>query len=157
MTDDQISRRIEDYSTLDNDDYLLFMQLLGAWAAIIVYLANIDFAKYISDRQSYWIALLCIALSIAITYLFTRRNNRTRIQGIFSVIIGAGIYTMYIYWNIYTAIFRNIVKIVGLAGVMLVLDVRLAAISFVLMPHTSNAVAVAQQFLPISAPRPNSS
>ena len=30
--------------------------------------------------------------------------------------------------------FRNIVKIVGLAGVMLVLDVRLAAISFVLMP-----------------------
>ena len=118
MTDDQISRRIEDYSTLDNDDYLLFMQLLGAWAAIIVYLANIDFAKYISDRQSYWIALLCIALSIAITYLFTRRNNRTRIQGIFSVIIGAGIYTMYIYWNIYTAIFRNIVKITFiLAGI----------------------------------------
>ena len=36
--------------------------------------------------------------------------------------------------GILVQLFRNIVKIVGLAGVMLVLDVRLAAISFVLMP-----------------------
>ena len=38
------------------------------------------------------------------------------------------------YSGILVQLFRNIVKIVGLAGVMLVLDVRLAAISFVLMP-----------------------
>lgn len=37
------------------------------------------------------------------------------------------------YSGILVQLFRNIVKIVGLAGVMLVLDVRLAAISFVLM------------------------
>lgn len=36
------------------------------------------------------------------------------------------------YSGILVQLFRNIVKIVGLAGVMLVLDVRLAAISFVL-------------------------
>ena len=38
------------------------------------------------------------------------------------------------YSGILVQLFRNIVKIVGLAGVMLVLDVRLAAMSFVLMP-----------------------
>lgn len=38
------------------------------------------------------------------------------------------------YSGILVQLFRNIVKIVGLAGVMLVLGVRLAAISFVLMP-----------------------
>lgn len=38
------------------------------------------------------------------------------------------------YSGILVQLFRNIVKIVGLAGVMLMLDVRLAAISFVLMP-----------------------
>lgn len=38
------------------------------------------------------------------------------------------------YSGILVQLFRNIVKIVGLAGVMLVLDVRLAAVSFVLMP-----------------------
>ena len=37
------------------------------------------------------------------------------------------------YSGILVQLFRNIVKIVGLVGVMLVLDVRLAAISFVLM------------------------
>ena len=41
--------------------------------------------------------------------------------------------------------FRNIVKIVGLAGVMLVLDVRLAAISFVLMPLVIGLTVLCQK------------
>lgn len=42
-------------------------------------------------------------------------------------------------------LFRNIVKIVGLAGVMLVLDVRLAAISFVLMPLVIGLTVLCQK------------
>ena len=49
------------------------------------------------------------------------------------------------YSGILVQLFRNIVKIVGLAGVMLVLDVRLAAISFVLMPLVSGLTVLCQK------------
>lgn len=49
------------------------------------------------------------------------------------------------YSGILVQIFRNIVKIVGLAGVMLVLDVRLAAISFVLMPLVIGLTVLCQK------------
>ena len=49
------------------------------------------------------------------------------------------------YSGILVQLFRNIVKIVGLAGVMLVLDVRLAAISFVLMPLVIGLTALCQK------------
>lgn len=49
------------------------------------------------------------------------------------------------YSGILVQLFRNIVKIVGLAGVMLVLDVRLAAISFVLMPLVIGLTVVCQK------------
>lgn len=47
--------------------------------------------------------------------------------------------------GILVQLFRNIVKIVGLAGVMLVLDVRLAAISFVLMPLVIGLTVLCQK------------
>ena len=50
-----------------------------------------------------------------------------------------------IYSGILVQLFRNIVKIVGLAGVMLVLDVRLAAISFVLMPLVIGLTVLCQK------------
>lgn len=50
------------------------------------------------------------------------------------------------YSGILVQLFRNIVKIVGLAGVMLVLDVRLAAISFVLMPLVIGLTVLCQKF-----------
>lgn len=49
------------------------------------------------------------------------------------------------YSGILVQLFRNIVKIVGLAGVMLVLDVRLAAISFVLMPLVISLTVLCQK------------
>lgn len=49
------------------------------------------------------------------------------------------------YSGILVQLFRNIVKIVGLAGVMLVLDVRLAAISFVLMPFVIGFTVLCQK------------
>lgn len=49
------------------------------------------------------------------------------------------------YSGILIQLFRNIVKIVGLAGVMLVLDVRLAAISFVLMPLVIGLTVLCQK------------
>lgn len=49
------------------------------------------------------------------------------------------------YSGILVQLFRNIVKIVGLAGVMLVLDVRLAAISFVLMPLVIGLMVLCQK------------
>ena len=49
------------------------------------------------------------------------------------------------YSGILVQLFRNIVKIVGLAGVMLVLDVRLAAISFVLMPLVIGLTVMCQK------------
>ena len=49
------------------------------------------------------------------------------------------------YSCILVQLFRNIVKIVGLAGVMLVLDVRLAAISFVLMPLVIGLTVLCQK------------
>ena len=49
------------------------------------------------------------------------------------------------YSGILVQLFRNIVKIVGLAGVMLVLDVRLAAISFVLMPPVIGLTVLCQK------------
>lgn len=49
------------------------------------------------------------------------------------------------YSGILAQLFRNIVKIVGLAGVMLVLDVRLAAISFVLMPLVIGLTVLCQK------------
>ena len=49
------------------------------------------------------------------------------------------------YSGILVQLFRYIVKIVGLAGVMLVLDVRLAAISFVLMPLVIGLTVLCQK------------
>lgn len=49
------------------------------------------------------------------------------------------------YSGILVQLFRNIVKIVGLAGVMLVLDVRFAAISFVLMPLVIGLTVLCQK------------
>ena len=49
------------------------------------------------------------------------------------------------YSGILVQLFRNIVKIVGLAGVMLVLDVRLAALSFVLMPLVIGLTVLCQK------------
>lgn len=49
------------------------------------------------------------------------------------------------YSGILVQLFRNIVKIVGLAGVMLALDVRLAAISFVLMPLVIGLTVLCQK------------
>ena len=49
------------------------------------------------------------------------------------------------YSGILVQLFRNIVKILGLAGVMLVLDVRLAAISFVLMPLVIGLTVLCQK------------
>lgn len=49
------------------------------------------------------------------------------------------------YSGILVQLFRNIVKIVGLAGVMLVLDVRLAAISFVLIPLVIGLTVLCQK------------
>lgn len=49
------------------------------------------------------------------------------------------------YSGILVQLFRNIVKIVELAGVMLVLDVRLAAISFVLMPLVIGLTVLCQK------------
>ena len=49
------------------------------------------------------------------------------------------------YSGILVQLFRTIVKIVGLAGVMLVLDVRLAAISFVLMPLVIGLTVLCQK------------
>ena len=49
------------------------------------------------------------------------------------------------YSGILVQLFRNIVKIVGLAGVMRVLDVRLAAISFVLMPLVIGLTVLCQK------------
>lgn len=49
------------------------------------------------------------------------------------------------YSGIPVQLFRNIVKIVGLAGVMLVIDVRLAAISFVLMPLVIGLTVLCQK------------
>lgn len=49
------------------------------------------------------------------------------------------------YSGILVQLFRNIVKIVGLAGVMLVLDVRLAAISFMLMPLVIGLTVLCQK------------
>ena len=49
------------------------------------------------------------------------------------------------YSGMLVQLFRNIVKIVGLAGVMLVLDVRLAAISFVLMPLVIGLTVLCQK------------
>ena len=49
------------------------------------------------------------------------------------------------YSGILIQLFRNIVKIVGLAGVMLVLDVRRAAISFVLMPLVIGLTVLCQK------------
>lgn len=49
------------------------------------------------------------------------------------------------YSGILVQLFRNIVKIVGLAGVMLVLDVRLAAISYVLMPLVIGLTVLCQK------------
>lgn len=49
------------------------------------------------------------------------------------------------YSGVLVQLFRNIVKIVGLAGVMLVLDVRLAAISFVLMPLVIGLTVLCQK------------
>lgn len=49
------------------------------------------------------------------------------------------------YSGILVQLFRNIVKIVGLAGVMLVLDVRLDAISFVLMPLVIGLTVLCQK------------
>lgn len=49
------------------------------------------------------------------------------------------------YSGILVQLFRNIVKIVGLAGVMLVLDVRLATISFVLMPLVIGLTVLCQK------------
>lgn len=49
------------------------------------------------------------------------------------------------YSGILVQLFRNIVKIVGLAGVMLVLDVRLAAIAFVLMPLVIGLTVLCQK------------
>lgn len=49
------------------------------------------------------------------------------------------------YSGILVQLFRNIVKIVGLACVMLVLDVRLAAISFVLMPLVIGLTVLCQK------------
>lgn len=49
------------------------------------------------------------------------------------------------YSGILVQLFRNIVKIVGLAGVMLVLDVRLGAISFVLMPLVIGLTVLCQK------------
>lgn len=49
------------------------------------------------------------------------------------------------YSGILVQLFRNILKIVGLAGVMLVLDVRLAAISFVLMPLVIGLTVLCQK------------
>ena len=49
------------------------------------------------------------------------------------------------YSGILVQLFRNIVKIVGLAGVILVLDVRLAAISFVLMPLVIGLTVLCQK------------
>lgn len=49
------------------------------------------------------------------------------------------------YSGILVQLFRNIVKIVGLAGVMLVLDVRIAAISFVLMPLVIGLTVLCQK------------
>lgn len=49
------------------------------------------------------------------------------------------------YSGILVQLSRNIVKIVGLAGVMLVLDVRLAAISFVLMPLVIGLTVLCQK------------
>lgn len=49
------------------------------------------------------------------------------------------------YSGILVQLFRNTVKIVGLAGVMLMLDVRLAAISFVLMPLVIGLTVLCQK------------
>ena len=49
------------------------------------------------------------------------------------------------YSGILVQLFRNIVKIVGLAGVMLMLDVGLAAISFVLMPLVIGLTVLCQK------------
>lgn len=49
------------------------------------------------------------------------------------------------YSGILVQLFRNIVKIVGLAGVMLMLDVRLAAISFVLVPLVIGLTVLCQK------------
>lgn len=49
------------------------------------------------------------------------------------------------YSGILVQLFRNIVKIVGLAGVMLVIDVRLAVISFVLMPLVIGLTVLCQK------------
>lgn len=49
------------------------------------------------------------------------------------------------YSGILVQLFRNIVKIVGLVGVTLVLDVRLAAISFVLMPLVIGLTVLCQK------------
>lgn len=49
------------------------------------------------------------------------------------------------YSGILVQLFRNIVKIVGLVGVMLVLDVRFAAISFVLMPLVIGLTVLCQK------------
>lgn len=51
------------------------------------------------------------------------------------------------YSGILVQLFRNIVKIVGLAGVMLMLDVRLAAISFVLMPLVIGLTVLCQKIV----------
>lgn len=49
------------------------------------------------------------------------------------------------YSGILVQLFRNIVKIAGLAGVMIVLDVKLAAVSFVLMPVVIGLTVLCQR------------
>ena len=49
------------------------------------------------------------------------------------------------YSGILVQLFRNIVKIVGLAGVMIALDVKLAAVSFVLMPVVIGLTVLCQR------------
>ncbi len=49
------------------------------------------------------------------------------------------------YSGILVQLFRNIVKIAGLAGVMIALDVKLAAVSFVLMPVVIGLTVLCQR------------
>ena len=99
----RIARKMLDHSTDTKIDYIMFLELWGYIGAVAVYWGNLEFARCISSRQDYLIALGFVGISATLTYLLTQRQ-RTKMQGIFAILIGIEGYTVFIYWESYSLI-----------------------------------------------------
>ena len=84
-------------SSIFIEDYIFLMEIFGTITAVAVYLINKRLVKCVSLRQGLLQSMIIIFSTVILSYFLTYKEKRIVLQGLWAVVIGAGIYTLSIY------------------------------------------------------------